>query len=66
MCVSTAYTQFATWAAVEYPARRAAARAREAGEARRKSAGNQHGSRDCRVKRKTGWGPSGKNKDWRC
>ncbi|CAG9242555.1 hypothetical protein PCAR4_120114 [Paraburkholderia caribensis] len=28
-----AYTQFATWAAVDYLARRAATRAREAGEA---------------------------------
>ncbi|BCG01910.1 hypothetical protein PPGU19_064780 (plasmid) [Paraburkholderia sp. PGU19] len=66
MCVSTAYTQFATWAAEEYPARHDAARVREAGEAYRKSAGNEHGSRDCRVKRKTGWGPSGKHKNWRC
>ena len=41
-------------------------RVREAGEAHRKSVGNEHGSRDCRVKRKTGWGPSGKHKGWRC
>ncbi|EUC18537.1 hypothetical protein PMI06_000123 [Burkholderia sp. BT03] len=40
MCGATAYTQFATWAAAEYLARRAATRAREAGEAYRKSAGN--------------------------
>ncbi|BCF89607.1 hypothetical protein PPGU16_26740 [Paraburkholderia largidicola] len=41
-------------------------REREAGEAHRKRAGNERGSRGCRVKRKTLWGPSGKNKDWRC
>jgi hypothetical protein len=45
-----AYTQFATWAAEEYPARHAVTRVREAGEAHRKSAGNKHESRDCRVK----------------
>ena len=66
MCSATAYTQFATWAAVEYLARHDAARVREAGEAHRKSVGNEHGSRDCRVKRKTLWGPSGKHKNWRC
>ena len=60
---STAYTQFATWAAVEYLARHGEARVREAGEAQRKNVGNEYGSRDCRVKRKTGWGPSGKNKN---
>src|ERR1700756_4046744 len=63
---TTAYTQFATWAAVEYPARHGAARVREAGEAHRKSVGKENGSRDCRVKRKTGGGPSGKYKNWRC
>ncbi|BFG75802.1 hypothetical protein PTKU46_38350 [Paraburkholderia terrae] len=66
VCGSTAYTQFATWAAVDYLARHTAMQEREAGEAHRKSAGNEHGSRDCRVKRKTRWGPSGKHKNWRC
>ncbi|BFG76035.1 hypothetical protein PTKU46_40680 [Paraburkholderia terrae] len=61
MCGTTAYTQFATWAAVDYLARRAATRGLEAGEAQRKSVGNEHGSRDCRLKRKTLWGPSGNN-----
>ncbi|BFG74611.1 hypothetical protein PTKU46_26440 [Paraburkholderia terrae] len=50
---ATTYTQFATWAAEEYPARHAATRAREAGEASNQSVGNKHESRDCRVKRKT-------------
>ncbi|BDC44600.1 hypothetical protein PTKU15_78970 [Paraburkholderia terrae] len=63
---ATAYTQFATWAAVEYLARRGAARVGEAGEAQRKSVGNEHESRDCRVMRKNLWGPSGKHKGWRC
>ncbi|BDC37216.1 hypothetical protein PTKU15_05130 [Paraburkholderia terrae] len=66
MCGSRAYTQFATWAAVEYLTRHGEARVREAGEAHRKSAGNEYGSLDCRVKRKTRWGPSGKHKNWRC
>ncbi|BCZ79573.1 hypothetical protein PTKU64_32480 [Paraburkholderia terrae] len=61
MCGTTAYTQFATWAAVDYLARHGEAWVREAGEAQRKSVGNKHGSRDCRVKRKTLWGPSGKH-----
>ncbi|BCF99382.1 hypothetical protein PPGU19_039510 [Paraburkholderia sp. PGU19] len=64
--VSTAYTQFATWAAVDYLARHAAARVGEAGEAHRKSAGNERESRSCRVKQGTRWGPSGKHKNWRC
>ncbi|BFG73871.1 hypothetical protein PTKU46_19040 [Paraburkholderia terrae] len=59
-------TQFATWAAVDYLARHAETREREAGEAQCKSAGNKHESCDCRVKRKTRWGPSGKYKNWRC
>jgi hypothetical protein len=63
---ATAYIQFATWAAVDYLARRAVTRAYEAGDEHRKSAGNERGSRDCRVKCKNLWGPSGKNKDWRC
>src|SRR6266702_8460667 len=63
---ATAYTQFATWAAVEYLARRAVTRARAAGEASIQSVGNKHESRGCRVKRGTGWGPSGKYKSWRC
>ncbi|BCZ79737.1 hypothetical protein PTKU64_34120 [Paraburkholderia terrae] len=66
MCGATAYTQFATWAAGDYLARHAETQEREAGEAHRKSAGYEHGSRDCRVKRKTLWGPSGKKKCWRC
>ncbi|BFG77153.1 hypothetical protein PTKU46_51860 [Paraburkholderia terrae] len=61
VCGTTAYTQFATWAAVDYLARHDAAWVCEAGEAHRKSVGNEHGSRDCRVKRKTLWGPSGNN-----
>ncbi|BDC37815.1 hypothetical protein PTKU15_11120 [Paraburkholderia terrae] len=61
MCGTTAYTQFATWAAVDYLARHAETRVCEAGEAQRKSAGNERGSRDCRVKRKNLWGPSGKH-----
>ena len=56
----------ATWAAVEYLARRAGSRVREAGEAHRKSAGNERGSRGRRVKRKNLWGPSGKHTGWRC
>ncbi|BCZ78306.1 hypothetical protein PTKU64_19810 [Paraburkholderia terrae] len=63
MCGTTADTQFATWAAVDYLARYAATRMREAGDEHRKSAGNKRGSRDCRVKRKTLWGPSGKHKN---
>ncbi|MEM5354466.1 hypothetical protein, partial [Paraburkholderia caribensis] len=59
-------TQFATWAAVDYLARRAEKQVREAGEAHRKSAGNERGSCDCRVKRKNLRGPSGKNMGWRC
>ncbi|BCZ78900.1 hypothetical protein PTKU64_25750 [Paraburkholderia terrae] len=61
MCSATAYTQFATWATVDYVARHAETRAREAGEAHCKSAGNKGESRDCRVKRKTLRGPSGRN-----
>jgi len=57
-----AYTQFATWAAVDCLARRAVVRERDAGEAHRKSAGNGRESRGCRVKRKTLWGPqAGRN-----
>ncbi|BEU20820.1 hypothetical protein PBP221_09600 [Paraburkholderia sp. 22B1P] len=60
-------TQFATWAAVDCLARRAVVREREAGEAHRKSAGNNgRESRGCRVKRKNLWGPSGKHTCWRC
>ncbi|BEU23392.1 conserved hypothetical protein [Paraburkholderia caribensis] len=55
-----AYTQFATWAAADCLARHAVTRERKAGEAHRKSAGNERGSRGCRLKRKTLWGPSGK------
>ena len=50
MCSATAYTQFATWAAVDYLARHAETREREAGEAHCKSAGNELESRSCRVK----------------
>jgi len=49
VCVSTAYTQFATWAAVDYLARHAVMQVREAGDEHRKSAGNERGSRGCRV-----------------
>src|SRR5690349_13003364 len=61
-----AYTQFATWAAVDCPARRAVTREREAGEAHRTSVSNGRGSRGCRVKCKNLRGPSGKNMGWRC
>ncbi|BFG73551.1 hypothetical protein PTKU46_15840 [Paraburkholderia terrae] len=60
---ATTYTQFATWAAVDYLARHAVVRVCEAGEAHLMSAGNERGSRDCRVKRKTLWGPSGRKKN---
>jgi hypothetical protein len=43
-------TQFATWAAVDYLARHAETRAREAGEAQRKSVGNEGEQEGCRVK----------------
>jgi hypothetical protein len=46
---------------VDYLARHAETREREAGEASIQSVGNEHESRDCRVKRGTGWGPSGNN-----
>src|SRR5690349_4739633 len=59
-------TQFATWAAVDWLARHAETRVLEAGEALIQRVGNGRGSRDCRAKRKTLWGPSGKNKGWRC
>ncbi|BCZ79316.1 hypothetical protein PTKU64_29910 [Paraburkholderia terrae] len=59
-------TQFATWAAEEYLAWHTVLRELEAGEAPFKSAGNEHESCGCRVKRKNLWGPSGRNKDWRC
>ncbi|OUL72291.1 hypothetical protein CA603_45840, partial [Paraburkholderia hospita] len=39
-----AYTQFATWAAVDYLARRDLVLVREAGEAHIKSAGDQRGT----------------------
>ena len=61
-----AYTQFATWAAAEYLARRATTRGREVGEAPVQSVGNAGKQKRCRVKHKTIWGPSGKNKNWRC
>jgi hypothetical protein len=38
----------------------------EAGEAHCKSVGNEREEESCRVKRKNLWGPSGKNKGWRC
>ncbi|BDC39522.1 hypothetical protein PTKU15_28190 [Paraburkholderia terrae] len=56
-----AYTQFATWAAEDYQARRAATRAHEAGEAYRESVGNERELVRRRMKCGTGWGPSGKN-----
>ena len=58
-----AYTQFATWAAEDYLARRAATRVHEAGEAYRESVGNAREQVRCRVKRGTGWGPSGRYKN---
>ncbi|BCF93516.1 hypothetical protein PPGU16_65830 (plasmid) [Paraburkholderia largidicola] len=61
-----AYTQFATWAAVDCLAPHAEAQAREAGEAYRENVGNEFEQVRCRVKRKTRWGPSGKHKNWRC
>ncbi|BDC37086.1 hypothetical protein PTKU15_03830 [Paraburkholderia terrae] len=61
MCGATAYTQFATWAAVDCLARHTGLWVREAGEALIQCAGNVRGSRDCRVKCKTLWGPSGKD-----
>ncbi|BDC39806.1 hypothetical protein PTKU15_31030 [Paraburkholderia terrae] len=61
MCGATAYTQFATWAAVDYLALHTGLWVREAGEALVQSAGNERGSRDCRVKCKTLWEPSGKD-----
>ncbi|BCF90630.1 hypothetical protein PPGU16_36970 [Paraburkholderia largidicola] len=61
-----AYTQFATWAAVEYVTRCAATRADEAGEAHGEDVGNERGLARYRLKRKTLWGPSGKHKHWRC
>ncbi len=66
MCSTTAYTQFATWAAVDYLARHAVTRVREAGDAQAWSVGNEREQEGCRVKRKTLWGPSGRNKAWRC
>ncbi|BFG75933.1 hypothetical protein PTKU46_39660 [Paraburkholderia terrae] len=59
-------TQFATWAAVGCLARHTGVWVREADEALIQSAGNERGSRACRVKCKTLWGPSGKKKRWRC
>jgi hypothetical protein len=43
-------TQFATWAAVDYLARHAETREREAGEVHCKSVGNELESRSCRAK----------------
>ncbi len=59
-------TQFATWAAEDWLARHAETRVLEVGEALIQSVGNERVSRDCRVKRKNLWGPSGKNMGWRC
>ena len=58
---ATAYTLFATWAAVDCLTQHAETQVREAGEARIQSDGNERGSRGCRVKCKNLWGPSGKN-----
>src|SRR6266702_6157792 len=38
----------------------------EVGEACIQSVGNEREQGRCRVKRGTGWGPSGKKKCWRC
>jgi hypothetical protein len=59
-------TQFATWAAVGCLARRAETRVGEAGEALIQRVGNEREQESCRVKCKNLWGPSGKNKGWRC
>ncbi|MDR6380033.1 hypothetical protein J2802_000435 [Paraburkholderia caribensis] len=55
-----AYTQFATWAAVDCLVRHADTQVREVGEALIQSVSNGRGSCGCRVKRKNLWGPSGK------
>src|SRR5690349_1839695 len=47
---ATPYTQFATWAAADCLARRAATRVHEAGEVYRESAGNACGPERYRVK----------------
>ncbi|WP_208459398.1 hypothetical protein, partial [Paraburkholderia caribensis] len=47
---TTAYTQFATWAAVDCLARRAVTRKREAGEAYGEGVGNAGEQVRCRVK----------------
>ena len=54
-------TQYTTWAAVDCLARHAVVGECETGEAHIQSAGNGHEQASCRVKRKTLWGPSGKN-----
>jgi hypothetical protein len=66
VCSATAYTQFATLAAVEYLARHAATRVHEAGDAYRERVGNAREQERCRMKCGTGWGPSGRKKSWRC
>ena len=66
LCGAPTYTQFATWATEDCLAWRAVTRVYEAGEALIQSVGNEHQSRDCRVKCKNLWGPSGKNMGWRC
>ncbi|BCF91061.1 hypothetical protein PPGU16_41280 [Paraburkholderia largidicola] len=48
-----AYTQFATWAAVDCLAQRAVVQVREVGEAYRENVGNGPEPGRCRVKRKT-------------
>ncbi|WP_208459777.1 hypothetical protein, partial [Paraburkholderia caribensis] len=45
---------------MDWLARRAVTRVREAGEAHRKSVGNEREQESCRVKCKNLWGPSGK------
>jgi hypothetical protein len=51
---------------VDCLARRAETQVSEAGEAHRKSVGNEREQESCRVKCKNLWGPSGKKKCWRC
>jgi len=46
---TTPYTQFATWAAVDYLAPRAVTRGHEGGEAYGENVGNGRRSRGCRV-----------------
>ncbi len=61
-----AYTQFATWAAANCAARRAATRAQEVGEAYRENVGNDREQVRYGVKRGDVGGPWENVKHWRC